>query len=67
MINICLTLHEGQGQYNEHVMHSHVWGSHSANVDDDDDLRLWKPKLQAWNVNVFFNKTDNLTSTLYRE
>ena len=25
-----------QGQYNSHMMHSHVWGSHHAKFDDDD-------------------------------
>ena len=36
MIKICVILNEGQGQYNEHMMHSRVWGSHCANIDDDD-------------------------------
>ena len=36
MIMICVTLNEGQVQYNWHVMHSHVWGSHRAEFDDDD-------------------------------
>ena len=46
MILICVTLNEGwfwfwflnegQGQYNEHVMHPHAWGSHHAKFDDDD-------------------------------
>ena len=30
-----MTLDEGQGQYNYHLMHSHVWGSHRAKFDDD--------------------------------
>ena len=35
MIQICVTLIEGQGQYNEHMMHVHVWGSHRAKFNDD--------------------------------
>ena len=31
-----MPLNDGQGQYNEHVMYSHVWGNHRAKVDDDD-------------------------------
>ena len=27
-----MTLNEGHGQYHHHVMHSHVCGSHSANL-----------------------------------
>ena len=36
MVKICVTLNEGQGHYNEHMMHSHVWGSYHAKFDDDD-------------------------------
>ena len=31
-----MTLNEGHGQYNEHVMHSHVCGSRHAKFDGDD-------------------------------
>ena len=41
MIKICVTLNESQGQYNEHVMHSHVWGIHHAKFDDDDFNSFW--------------------------
>ena len=33
---MCVTLNEGQGQYNWHVMHAHVQGSHLAKFDDVD-------------------------------
>ena len=36
MIKICVALKEGHGQYNEHVMHSHVWDSHRVKFDDND-------------------------------
>ena len=35
MTKICVNLNEGQGQYNEHVMLSHVRGSHRVKFDDD--------------------------------
>ena len=37
MIKICVTLNEGQGQYNEHVTHSHLWGIHHVKFDKDFD------------------------------
>ena len=40
MIKICVTLNEDQGQYNEHMMHYHVSGSHHAKFDDDDFNRF---------------------------
>ena len=30
-----------QGQYNEHVMHYHVWGSHPATFEDDAINSFW--------------------------
>ena len=36
MIKIYVTFDDGQGQYNYHVMHSHVWGNLCAKFDDDD-------------------------------
>ena len=36
MNKICVTLNEGQGQHNEHMMHSHAWGSRCAKLDDDN-------------------------------
>ena len=41
MIKLCMTLNEGQGQYNEHEMHSHVWASSCAKFDDDDFNIFW--------------------------
>ena len=38
---IYVTLNEGQGQYNQHVMHSGVWGRHHAKLDDDDFNSFW--------------------------
>ena len=32
MIKICVALHEGQGQYNEHMVHSHVRGVQTATL-----------------------------------
>ena len=36
MTKISVTLNEGQGRYNQHVMHYHVWRSHCPKFDDDD-------------------------------
>ena len=47
MIKLCMTLSEGQGQLNEHVMHSQIWGSYCAKFDDDDfNNRLQGPHRQ---------------------
>ena len=47
---ILVTLNEGQGQYNEHMLHYPVWGSHRATFDDYDfnrhltKQRMWRGK-----------------------
>ena len=41
MIKIWVTLNEGQGQHNEHVMHYHAWGSYYAKFDDDNFNSFW--------------------------
>ena len=41
MIKIYVTVNEGQGQYNSHVMHAHIWGSNLVKFDVDVFNSFW--------------------------